>query len=260
MNNSDYHADPAISASHLHAVAKSPAIYYARFLAPNRPKVEPTAAMRLGTLVHCAVLEPDQLSSRYVVGYDRRTKAGKEQAAELAGSGVEVVNASEMEIAMSMRHSVSYCTVAAELLSEGKAEQSIWWDDSDTGLRCKCRPDWINGSTIIDLKTTGDASPSGFAKSVANWRYHIQQAHYLSSGIADRFIFIAVEKVYPYGVGVYELDSDAVLEGKRIAKRNLTTIANCQAANDWPGYSEASPASLSLPRWAYDNTIVPEDF
>jgi hypothetical protein len=63
--NADYHADPAISASHLKAVMQSPYHYWSRFLDPKRPTVEPTSAMRLGSLAHCAVLEPDELSKRY---------------------------------------------------------------------------------------------------------------------------------------------------------------------------------------------------
>jgi len=77
MNNADYHADPAVSASHLHAIAKSPQHYWSRFLDPQRQPVEPTAAMRLGSLVHCAVLEPEELHKRYAVCLPRNTKAGK---------------------------------------------------------------------------------------------------------------------------------------------------------------------------------------
>ena len=50
--NADYHADPAISASHLKAVMQSPHHYWSRFLDPKRPTVEPTSAMRLGSLAH----------------------------------------------------------------------------------------------------------------------------------------------------------------------------------------------------------------
>jgi hypothetical protein len=35
--NADYHADPAISASHLKAVMQSPYHYWSRFLDPKRP-------------------------------------------------------------------------------------------------------------------------------------------------------------------------------------------------------------------------------
>ena len=44
--NEQYHADPAISASHLKAVMQSPHHYFSRFLDPSRPTVEPTSAKR----------------------------------------------------------------------------------------------------------------------------------------------------------------------------------------------------------------------
>jgi hypothetical protein len=260
-SNADYHADPAVSASHLHAVAASPYHYWSRFLAPDRPPSAQTAAMKLGSLTHCAVLEPDELAKRYGIAPDRRTNAGKAIAAEMEASGIEAVTASEMEQAMAMASSVRSHQAAAALLRDGKAEQSFWWDDQPTGLRCKCRPDWYNGTTIVDLKTTTDASPKGFAKSVAQWRYHVQQNHYLAGAFAERFVFIAVEKTYPYAVGVYELDETAALHGETERRNNLQTIADCRAISEWPGYGNTIQP-LSLPNWALGGTttITSDDF
>lgn len=258
-SNADYHADPAISASHLHAVAASPYHYWKRFIDPNRPVVPPTAAMRLGTLVHCAVLEPDELSARYGIAPDRRTKEGKAAAAEMEAAGIEPVSAADMEQAMAMSASVRSHPDAAALLKTGKAEQSFWWDDTISGLRCKCRPDWMTNDTLVDLKTCTDASPAGFAKSVAHWRYHVQADHYQAGTFARRFVFIAVEKSYPFAVGVYELDNDAMDHAIVLRRQNLDTIADCRAISEWPGYSTQT---ISLPRWALQtsDTITSDDF
>jgi exodeoxyribonuclease VIII len=260
-SNADYHADPAISASHLHAVAGSPYHYWARYLNPERPPSVQTAAMKLGSLTHCAVLEPDELSKRYGIAPDRRTNAGKAVAAEMQAGGIEAVTNTDMEQALAMAASVRSHQAAAALLRDGKAEQSFWWDDIPTGLRCKCRPDWFYGSTIVDLKTTTDASPKGFAKSVAQWRYHVQQNHYLAGTFAERFVFIAVEKTYPYAVGVYELDETAALHGEAERRNNLQTIADCRAIAEWPGYGNTIQP-LSLPNWALsaNPTITSDDF
>jgi exodeoxyribonuclease VIII len=260
-SNADYHADPAISASHLHAVAASPYHYWSRFLAPDRPPSVQTAAMKLGSLTHCAVLEPYELAKRYGIAPDRRTNAGKAIAAEMEASGIEAVTSTDMEQALAMAASVRSHQAAAALLRDGKAEQSFWWDDTQTGLRCKCRPDWYNGTTIVDLKTTTDASPRGFAKSVAQWRYHVQQNHYLAGTFAERFVFIAVEKTYPYAVGVYELDETAALHGETERRNNLQTIADCRAISEWPGYGNTIQP-LSLPSWAFSATptMTSDDF
>jgi hypothetical protein len=262
ISNADYHADPAVSASHLHAVARSPYHYWSRYLDPNRKPVEPTAAMRLGSLVHCAVLEPDELLQRYGVAADRRTKAGKEQAERMAAGGIEAVSEADMTLALSMASSVRCHPAAAALLKQGKAEQSFWWDDQQTGLRCKCRPDWYYGTTVVDLKTTTDASPAGFAKSVATFRYHVQASHYLA-GLhgAERFVFIAVEKTAPYAVAVYELDAAALAAGEQLRQRDMRVIADCQATKEWPGYGDDCQ-TLALPSWALrtDGAFTSDDF
>jgi len=261
LSNADYHADPAVSASHLHQVARSGQHYWARYVDPNRQPGKPTAAMTTGSLVHCAVLEPIELLRRYGIAPDRRTKAGKEAAAEMQANGIEPVSGSDLQQAQHMASAVRHHPYAAELLSAGKAETSIWWDDPETGLRCKCRPDWINSGICVDLKTTTDASPKGFAKSVASFRYHVQAAHYLACGLFEQFIFIAVEKEAPFAVGVYSLDADALTEGQRLRDRDLQRIANCRAMAAWPGYGDELQ-TISLPGWAFygSDIITPIDF
>jgi exodeoxyribonuclease VIII len=259
ISNADYHSDPAISASHLHAVAASPYHYWKRFLDPKRPTVPPTAAMRLGSLVHCAVLEPDELHKRYAVAPDRRTKDGKALAAVMEAAGMEAVTAADMEQALAMAASVRANADAAALLKTGKAEQSFWWDDQLSGLRCKCRPDWTTNDTLVDLKTTTDASPAGFARSVAHWRYHVQADHYMAGTYARRFVFIAVEKAYPYAVGVYELDEATMDHAIELRRQNLQTIADCRAISEWPGYNAQT---ISLPKWALQSidAVTSDDF
>jgi len=263
ITNEEYHADPAVSKSHLDEIARSGYHYWARFLDRDRLlSVKPTAAMLFGTLVHTAVLEPDELRNRYDLAPDRRTKAGKALAADMEARGITPVSAADMDAALAMAGAVRSHQAAAELLRHGQAEQSFWWDDPDTGLRCKCRPDWLNGATCVDLKTTTDASPAGFAKSCAAFRYHVQADHYLAGLPAERFVFIAVEKTYPYAVGVYQLDADAMAHGAELRRQNMRMIADCRAINEWPGYSNTIEP-LSLPKWAFTtthDTLTSDDF
>jgi len=262
ISNADYHADPAISASHLKTVMQSPYHYWSRYLDPSRTPTIATSAMKLGSLTHCAVLEPDELSKRYGITPDRRSNAGKALAAEMEATGIEAVTAQEMEQALAMAASVRGNSTAALLLSNGAAEQSFWWDDIATGMRCKCRPDWFDGATIVDLKTCQDASPAGFAKAVANFGYQIQAAHYLAGTLATRFIFVAVEKTAPYAIGVYELDTEALVHGSIDRHNALQRIQDCRAINEWPGYTDGGIETIQLPGWALkDNTsITSEDF
>ena len=262
MDNTDYHAHPAISKSHLDQVAKSPLHYFARYLDPNRVATEPTAAMAIGSAVHTHVLELDQWDARYVSapdGIDRRTKAGKAEweAFTTAATGRTVLPKADADLVMRMAHSVFSHPAAAMLLAlPGKAETTHMWTDEATGLQCKCRPDWLtdDGRLIVDLKTTEDASPRGFARSIAQWRYHTQASWYLdgveqSTGTRpEQFLFVCVEKKAPYACAVYAADAEMIDAGAQTAARDLDVLATCKAANAWPGYSDQIEP-ISLPAW-----------
>ena len=261
ISNADYHADPAVSASHLKTVMQSPYHYWSRYLDPDRVAMVPTAAMRLGSLTHCAVLEPDELTKRYQLAPDRRTKEGKAAVVEMAAAGIEAVSEADLAQALQMADAVRSNSTAALLLSNGQAEQSFWWDDIATGMRCKCRPDWFDGETIVDLKTCQDASAAGFAKAVAAFHYQLQAVHYLCGTLAKRFVFLAVEKSAPYAVGCYELDAEAMVHGSVLRHNALQRLQDARAINEWPGYTDGIQ-TLQLPGWALKDqtTITSEDF
>ena len=262
VNNTEYHAHPAISKSHLDQVAKSPLHYWARYLDPNRVVPEPTPAMAIGSAVHTHVLELDQWDARYVSapdGIDRRTKAGKAEweAFTAAATGRTVLPKADADLVMRMAHSVFTHPAAAMLLAlPGKAETTHMWTDAATGLECKCRPDWLtdDGRLLVDLKTTEDASARGFAKSIAQWRYHVQASWYLdgveqATGTRpEQFLFLCVEKKAPYAVAVYAADAEMIAAGAQTAARDLDVLATCKAANAWPGYSDQIEP-ISLPPW-----------
>lgn len=156
-----------------------------------------------------------------------------------------------------MRDSVMAHPAAGALLTgcPGKAELSVYWNDPETGELCRCRPDWWrDDDLLIDLKTTDDASPEGFAKSIANWRYDVQDPYYmdgvqLATGRRPRgFVFIAVEKKAPYAVGVYRLDDESRDLGRAQYKADLRRFAECKRTDTWPGYGDKIQ-SISVPAW-----------
>jgi exodeoxyribonuclease VIII len=262
MNNATYHAHLAVSKSHLDLVAKSPLHYWSRYLDPNRVPQEPTAAMAIGSAVHTHVLELDQWDAQYVVapaGIDRRTKVGKAEwdVFQTAIGTRTVISREDADLVMRIGRSVLSHPAAAYLLGlPGKAETTHMWTDAGTGLQCKCRPDWLldDGSMIVDLKTTEDASPRGFQKSIGQWRYHVQAAWYLN-GMEQatgkrpkQFVFIAVEKKPPYACAVYVADLQMIDIGWNAACQDLYKLLLCKAADSWPGYSDCIE-QINLPPW-----------
>jgi exodeoxyribonuclease VIII len=259
LSNADYHAHPAVSKSHLDQVARSPLHYWCRYLDPDRVPPTPTPALVLGSAVHTAVLEPHLWQAEYAVapeGIERRTKAGKDAWAEFEASsqGKTLLRAEDAAQTLRMADAVHSHPAARLILEqEGLAEASYFWTDEATGEECKCRPDWHSADRrlIVDLKTTEDASPETFQRSVHKWRYHVQTAWYLRGLGADQFVFIAVEKQEPHLVAVYVATPDMVAAGGRVADRDLALLSECRKLNEWPGYSDEI-IPIDLPRYAND--------
>ncbi|MGZ5077013.1 MAG: PD-(D/E)XK nuclease-like domain-containing protein [Methylobacter sp.] len=248
MSNEDYHAHPYISKSGLDLIDISPAHF-------KKSERNETAAFQKGTLIHCAILEPDFLESRYfgmAETIDRRTKDGKAKYAEYEAkaSGRILVTAEEMKMGMRIRDEVSQHKIAGQLFSGGDSEVSIFSEIDGTGVRC--RPDYLNGPIAVDLKSTEDAA-GGFIRSVTKYRYYVQDPFYTDvmakEGIdIEHFLFVAIEKSEPYGICVYELDGDAVNYGRKRYRENLDLYRRCLDSGHWPGY-EQTINTLSLPRY-----------
>lgn len=262
MTNDAYHAHEAISASGLKLIGRSPLHYWAAYIDPDREPREETPALRLGTAIHTAVLEPLRFAEEYAVApkVDRRTKDGKEQwtafEAECESTGKKVISDGDFATCMAISERLNKHPAASVLFRSGVAELSMFWEDPETGVQCKCRPDWlIKKTAIIDVKSTQDASASGFARSVANYEYHMQAAWYLDGVRAclgedapGAFIFAAFEKDAPHAVAFYNADAEMIELGRREYRRRLKTYAECKTRDFWPGYP-AGITSLSLPAW-----------
>ena len=257
MTNAEYHAHKAISKSKLDAARKSGKHLHDMLHGPPR---ESTAAFDLGTALHAAALPGEnvhEVAVRMPEGMKKTTKEGK--AFVLDNKGKIILSPSDgyaldqMMVSLAV-HPFTRSLVVGEL--RGKAEQSFFCTDEATGLELKARPDFIldDLSLIIDLKTTFDASPKGFQRSVANFRYHVQASHYLdviegATGTRPQaFLFVAVEKARPFGAAVYMADAQMIEIGKQHAREDLNNIAKWMADHHYPGYSDRVE-EISLPRW-----------
>lgn len=257
-DNAEYHRHPAVSKSHLDQIARSPRHYWARYVDPDRVPPEPSPQMLLGTALHMHVLELGEWDKNYVVmpeGLKRTTKEGKAAYEALLKDGRTIINHSDWLQVQAMARAVFAHPAAAALLGEqGEAETTHMWLDAATGLQCKCRPDWLTSDAVVDLKTTRDASPSGFRKSIGNFRYHVQAAWYLHGLVQatgkrpSQFVFICVESDPPHAVAVYAADVEMIEAGWKQARWDLDKLAVCFAADSWPSYSDQIEP-ISLPGW-----------
>ena len=253
--DADYRAAEGFSCSEMKEFARTPAHY--RALKEN-PKPT-TPARRIGQLTHLAVFDPNAFDASTTVApiVNKRTNAGKEALAEfeLANQGKDMVTQDELDLVLSIAGAVRAHPIVSEHLQVGFAEVSVWARDPETEVLCKGRLDWLTGDgLILDLKTTEDAGQDAFARSVANYKYDLQTAQYLSllaaaGRAANEFMFIAAEKSPPFGVAVYTLYREDIEQAMAERRILLHRFAECLESDVWPNYDTA-PARLSLPGWS----------
>jgi exodeoxyribonuclease VIII len=257
----EYHAGPGISKTGLDDIDRSPAIFHALHLDPSRPTPKERPGQLEGDLTHCATLEPAEIKKRYAISAytSRATKEWKAWEASLP-PGLTAIKSAQYGAAMRQAESIRRLPEVREALERGRAEVSAYWADPETGVLCRCRPDWAHpcgesGVILLDVKTCGDASPREFARQAARKRYEVQDAFYsegygMASGLEVlAFIFVAVESEWPYAASAVMLADESRAAGHRAAHRNLSTYAQCLAASNWPGYGDAIQI-INLPAWA----------
>jgi hypothetical protein len=291
MSNEDYHRGPGISKSHLDRISAdnggTPLHYWAAYIDPDREPQQQTPAMRMGTLIHTAVLEPDTLATRTMLmpedaptrptSRQRDAKKPSESTLEAIAwwdrfeatrAGREIITPDEHKALIRIQDRVRNHPIAGRLLADGEAEKSYFAKtavriiDHDTGEvteteeLVKCRPDWVTSNGVmVDLKSTESASPSAFGRSVVNYRYFVQPPWYgdifntLYGEPPAAFVFIAVEKAWPHAVGVYFSTADQIDMGRDQYRKDLRLIAECKANNRWPDFGSVEALPLALPGW-----------
>jgi hypothetical protein len=239
-----YHGWPAINQSHLKIASRS---VHHMIAAMHRPMTL-TAAMEFGTAVHAAFLEPDAFARDYDTPgpCTASTKDGRpcsrggvvrvggawfcsqhspDETPDAVKPLTEAARDACVSCCWSLGEALGEAGISTDREAEG-VEMSLLWTDPDTGARCKARIDLIDGRTAVDIKTTQDASPDGFRRSVEKYAYDFQAAWYLRGlnavGVeVDRFVFAAVETREPHAAGLYDINHADLVEAYHEASRNL---------------------------------------
>jgi len=270
-----YHRTLGLTKSGLMALKKSPAHFWQWMTSPPDPS---TQAMMLGTATHTLVFEPEKWDKEICVIPEDAPK--KPTAAQVRSEdpsdkalvsirwwndfyeknkGKTIITAEQNIHAQGMARAVMSCEEVIPYLKHpsAKAELSIMGNEKVNGMEiaCKGRCDLVtmDGTVLVDLKTTQDSSNEEFSKKFMSLGYWMQAAHYIKVGRLaglpiERFIFIAVESNPPYSVALYELDEVSLEKAFKIRQKLLNTLANCIATGKYPSHSKGIN-SLTLPYW-----------
>jgi len=257
LPEAEYHAHPALSSTGARLLLDSPARFH---YAQSHPQPHKDA-FDLGTAVHTKALGVGANVITYPEEHLTPSGAVSTKAATVAwaeeqrAAGKVLISPDRASLVDGMAEAVlAHPTARALFEQDGNAEASVFATDPDTGVELRARFDY-RAAINVDLKTTSkEASPDGFIKSVMNFGYDVQEAHYgdvdeIVTGERRPFVFVVVETDAPHLVGVHQLDVVFRDMGQTKARRARELFASCTASGEWPGYP-SHVQLLSPPVWA----------
>jgi hypothetical protein len=280
MQMDEYLALPLMSASGIENIRKSPKQY---LHAKTTPKKR-TSALERGTGLHLAVLEPVLFDSQFVVSgpCDELLKSGArkgepcgvngsylhERLGWLCGthvkgagpgirSDIEIISVQTHADVIGMRDAIRAHKRAASLFEgAGSFETTIVFDDPDTGVRCKIRPDRLvkRAGMNVDIKTTVCAQEWAFSSQAEKLGYFRKLALYRRGLRAVGWPYketavLAIESAAPYDLVPYLLDEKDLDSADIEVTRALREYKTCEELGVFPGYTEEFKM-LSRPKWA----------
>jgi hypothetical protein len=258
----EYRADPGLNAGGIKELLRSPAHYQAML----RKEDKETPAKRFGKLFHLAVLEPEVFRKVYVLEEKfSGTGSRKAKAEWLAGLNKDavVVKPEDLDRLLPMVEKIHSHPLAKNLLQKGVREVTIAWEDKETGVRCKARPDFVSHEGYcVDLKTSMDGRWQKFSRNLVEYGYHVSAAHYTACGREtglfnpETYIFLVIESAPPYEVAVYPAGASVLYTGQHEREKALKLFKECSGSGVWPGYTPEAK-TIEVPEW-FENKVQAE--
>jgi hypothetical protein len=147
----------------------------------------------------------------------------------------------------------------------GKPEQTVAWDFD--GVACRSLVDWLHndGTTIDDLKTTGQsASTSAWERSLFRWGGDIQAwmhkraVEQLTGRIDVRFRWVVIETFEPFALNVIEPSAGVLTLGMKKALYAREKWQRALEADEWPGYPP-DVQTADYPPWEETSWLQKEE-
>lgn len=253
MPEDTYHSRPELSSTGARRLLDSPARFRYWQDHPQPPK----QAFDVGTAAHSKILG---VGASIVVYPDEHltpsgnvsTKAATvEWAKAQRDAGLVPVGAVEACRVDAMAEAVLADADARAVLERITGREVSIITDVE-GVPTRARFDMYDGTHAGDLKTTRDASPRGFNKSIASFGYHLQEQWYRDAHKAETgrdlesFEFVVVEAAPPHLVAVYDVDFSYREAAQTKTREARELWRRCTETDTWPGYGRQT---LIAPTW-----------
>lgn len=268
ITDDQYHADrTCVGSSQLRKLIDSPKAFYWSFF--KGAQEEETDALRLGRIIHKAVLEGRSFQDSYCLVPDfgdMRSKANREKkAAWLADrpAGQIMTTREELDMILGIVEGLMEHPQGPDLLKNGKPEVAGYYRDPETGIKCKIKPDFLSFdvTSLVDLKSTRSSEKRRFMSSAFEYRYDIQLFMYaegvklITGKKPDLISVIAVEKKIPYESAIYYFQDHNLIQAESDYREGLRRLRRCIDENKWPQRQQMIEA-VEEPGWfIYKNTV-----
>lgn len=275
----DYHGNldllpaPSLSSSGAKLLlTKSPFhFWHSSPMNPARVEVQ-KPHFNFGKAAHDMILLPDRWNEFYHVLPEGFTRAAsKKFAREIAEadaaleSGMVVLTHEQAQTVHAVAAAIRRNKLAVATLTNGVTEETLVWQDPQTGVWLRARPDFRPNSiltkravmVVSDLKFVAEsnASPKGFERAIENFGYHQSAAFYMDGIKAvyghypTHWVHVVVERDAPHCVALYELPAEDIERGRVLNRRAINLFARCLESGKWAGYAD-DPKPVGLPTWA----------
>lgn len=292
LPNEVYHGDccvgPSISSTGIRVCARDPFLYWQSSplnpavamreeeerIAREESELPPPPASKFtrfakGSAAHLMLLEPELVSQGIAV-VDKSllasngalsTKAAKAFVQEQAEAGRVVLKPEEWGYICDMADALGSNSRVMKLLEGGAVEQSHIWQDAETGVYLKSRPDIMpasGGKWIVDYKTTDRDDIEGWERaSTCDHRLDMQAAlqmagAYETCGMEPQGVVYIVQHVKTARIALRWFDRDEhadIINAARLdLRRGINAFAHCWNSGNWDG------------PWEIETGITPPDF
>jgi hypothetical protein len=251
---------PSMSSSGLRTIfSRSPAHFYCAWSGnPERVEEPETNHLILGRAGHHLLLGEESFSISFVVRPDQwdswRTKDAKlwREAAEKDGKTCLIPQ--QLTLIRGMAKALEKHPIIQAGALDGMIECSMIWQDSETGIWLKARPDAIPNAAgdYCDLKSTNSVDDFALRASIASYGYYAQGALVLEGAFRlfaqkkTTFSLIFVESEPPHCVRVCTMPDEDLVRGQRQNRLALLTFKSCLEKGEWPGPGSADAELLGL--------------
>jgi len=247
-----YRAEPALATSDL-KLLENPRAFWQRIT--KRVPFPRTPAMKLGTLFHTYILEPDVFTKTVTVCPDefanKTRKAGKEWWAQHGGPNT--IKEADLQQIKTMADAL-LALPEGDKIMDCQAEVSVF-SQTAWPVASKCRIDAYdpNTATVYDIKTCapGGAHPMAFRRQSKALKYYMQQFNYTHIASREglpikRWVWMVVETGGDYLAAAYEYAREDMVQAGKEVTANIERLMDCLELDIWPDYTPIKPETIQL--------------